>query len=186
MKAVGALQPDLAIVDITLKDTYGIELIKNLRSASPNLPCSSSRCTMSPCTASGRPCRGHGYLNKQEASKKVIAAIRHDPRRRDLRQRQDESAMLQKWRRRQRAGGAAATDVLTTGSWRCSSCSGQGLDGSADRRDAVRQRQDRRGPPRTHQAEAELQDQQRAAALRHPVPDEAVSTACIVNPAIII
>ena len=30
-KAIGALQPDLAIVDITLKDTYGIELVKTWR-----------------------------------------------------------------------------------------------------------------------------------------------------------
>ena len=38
IKAAKELQPDLAIVDITLKDTYGIELIKHLKEILPKLP----------------------------------------------------------------------------------------------------------------------------------------------------
>src|SRR3954465_8518749 len=38
LKAAAALRPDLAIVDITLKDTYGIELIKQLKYEHPGLP----------------------------------------------------------------------------------------------------------------------------------------------------
>src|SRR5688572_27485186 len=36
--AVEAHAPDVAVVDITLKDTYGIELVKQLKEIRPNLP----------------------------------------------------------------------------------------------------------------------------------------------------
>src|SRR5688572_12937341 len=38
LKAVESLSPDIAIIDITLKDTYGIELIKQLKDLHPKLP----------------------------------------------------------------------------------------------------------------------------------------------------
>src|SRR4051812_20299739 len=38
VKAAQCLHPDLAIIDITLKDTYGIELIKHLKTILPKLP----------------------------------------------------------------------------------------------------------------------------------------------------
>src|SRR5690348_16971131 len=38
LTAIQAQRPDIAIVDITLKDTYGIELIKDLKERCPNLP----------------------------------------------------------------------------------------------------------------------------------------------------
>src|SRR5215207_5031221 len=38
LEAVAATQPDIAIVDISLKDSYGIELIKDLKERHPNLP----------------------------------------------------------------------------------------------------------------------------------------------------
>ena len=37
-EAAGALQPDIAIVDISLKTGNGIELIKNLKARYPDLP----------------------------------------------------------------------------------------------------------------------------------------------------
>src|SRR5690349_2737198 len=38
LKRIGQLQPDLAIVDITLKDTYGIELVKDLKERESHVP----------------------------------------------------------------------------------------------------------------------------------------------------
>ncbi|HEY1107014.1 MAG TPA: response regulator transcription factor, partial [Opitutaceae bacterium] len=38
IELVGKLQPDLAIVDIALKTTNGIELTKNIKVQAPNLP----------------------------------------------------------------------------------------------------------------------------------------------------
>ena len=75
--AVDASQPDLAIVDITLKDTYGIELIKQLKEKHPKLPV--LVLSMHDESLYGeRALRAgaRGYLTKQEATKKVVLAIR--------------------------------------------------------------------------------------------------------------
>lgn len=77
IKAVEVLRPDLAIVDITLKDTYGIELIKQLKELHPRLPI--LVLSMHDESLYGeRALRAgaKGYLTKQEATKKVIDAIR--------------------------------------------------------------------------------------------------------------
>ena len=77
LKAIEARPPDIAVVDITLKDTYGIELIKNLKERCPGVPV----LVMSmhdEALYGERAIRAgaKGYLNKQEATKKVIPAIR--------------------------------------------------------------------------------------------------------------
>jgi len=78
--ALAALQtatPDLAIVDITLKDTYGIELIKQIKERYPKLPI--LVLSMHDESLYGeRALRAgaKGYLTKQEATKKVVPAIR--------------------------------------------------------------------------------------------------------------
>jgi len=77
LKAVEAFLPDLAIVDITLKDTYGIELIKQLKERHPKLPI--LVLSMHDESLYGeRALRAGamGYLTKQEATKKVVTAIR--------------------------------------------------------------------------------------------------------------
>jgi DNA-binding NarL/FixJ family response regulator len=75
--AVESTSPDVAIVDISLKDTYGIELIKDLKIRHPKLPVlvlSMHDETMYAERALRAGARG--YLNKQEATKKVIPALR--------------------------------------------------------------------------------------------------------------
>jgi DNA-binding NarL/FixJ family response regulator len=77
LAAVAALRPDIAIVDITLKDTYGIELIKDIKNQFPRLPVlvlSMHEETLYAERALRAGARG--YLNKQEATKKIIPAIR--------------------------------------------------------------------------------------------------------------
>jgi DNA-binding NarL/FixJ family response regulator len=77
IKAVQSFSPDLAIVDITLKDTYGIELIKQLRELRPKLPILVLSMHDEALYAERALRAGaKGYLNKQEATKKVITAIR--------------------------------------------------------------------------------------------------------------
>src|SRR6266568_1545583 len=76
-KAVVDHQPDIAIVDITLKDTYGIELIKEFKDRHPGLPM--LVLSMHDEALYGeRALRAgaRGYLTKQEATKKVVDAIR--------------------------------------------------------------------------------------------------------------
>ena len=77
LEAVADLKPDLAIVDITLKDSYGIELIKQLKDLYPGLP--TLVLSMHDESMYGeRALRAgaKGYLTKQEATKKVVDAIR--------------------------------------------------------------------------------------------------------------
>ncbi|MGN6626657.1 MAG: response regulator transcription factor [Tepidisphaeraceae bacterium] len=77
LKAVQSLQPDLAIVDITLKNTYGIELIKQFKDVCPKLPV--LVLSMHDESLYGeRSLRAgaKGYLTKQEATRQVVTAIR--------------------------------------------------------------------------------------------------------------
>lgn len=77
LDAVAATRPDLAIVDITLKDSYGIELIKQLKELYPDLP--TLVLSMHDESMYGeRALRAgaRGYLTKQEATRKVVDAMR--------------------------------------------------------------------------------------------------------------
>ena len=77
LQAMADISPDLAIVDITLKNSYGIELIKHLKERYPKLPM--LVLSMHDESLYGeRALRAgaKGYLTKQEATKKVVTAIR--------------------------------------------------------------------------------------------------------------
>ena len=77
IQGVHATKPDLAIVDISLRNASGIELIKDLRIARPNLAVlvlsmhEESRYAESALRAGAK-----GYVIKRESTKKVIEAIR--------------------------------------------------------------------------------------------------------------
>ncbi len=77
MQAIGRLNPDLVIVDIGLKDTSGMELIKDLKIQHPHLPV----LTLSmydEAVYGERALRAgaKGYVMKQEATENVVTAIR--------------------------------------------------------------------------------------------------------------
>jgi DNA-binding NarL/FixJ family response regulator len=77
LKAVAEHRPDVAIVDISLKDSYGIELVKQLKELYPDMP--ALVLSMHDELMYGeRALRAgaRGYLTKQEASKKVVDAVR--------------------------------------------------------------------------------------------------------------
>jgi len=114
LKLIGQLQPDIAIVDITLKDTYGIELIKNLKEKESHIPV--LVLSMHEESMYGeRAIRAgaKGYLNKQEASKKVVNAIRTILAGDIFVSDQMKSAMLQKMSGGHRPEGQTPTDVLS-------------------------------------------------------------------------
>ena len=77
LSAVGSMPPDLAIVDISLKSSSGLELIKNLRELAPGVPVlvlsmhDESLYAERVLRAGAR-----GYVNKSETAQKVIEAIR--------------------------------------------------------------------------------------------------------------
>ena len=77
IERIEQIKPDLAIVDITLKTSHGLELIKDLQSRMPELPVlvlsmhDESLYAERVLRAGAR-----GYITKQEATKKVLVAIR--------------------------------------------------------------------------------------------------------------
>jgi DNA-binding NarL/FixJ family response regulator len=77
MKAVKELKPDLVIVDISLKETSGMELIKDLNAQYPNLPVLALSMHDESLYAERVLRAGaRGYIMKAEATEKVIIAIR--------------------------------------------------------------------------------------------------------------
>ena len=130
-KLIGQLQPDLAIVDITLKDTYGIELVKTLKEREGHIPV--LVLSMHDESVYGeRAIRAgaRGYLNKQEASKKVVAAIRSILAGEVFVSDKMKSAMLQKMAaggQRGAGGGGAPTDALSDRELEVFQLLGQGL-----------------------------------------------------------
>jgi DNA-binding NarL/FixJ family response regulator len=128
LKSIAALQPDIAIVDITLKDTYGIELIKSLKEREGHIPV--LVLSMHDESLYGeRAIRAgaKGYLNKQEASKKVIAAIRTILAGEIFVSEKMKSAMLHKMSGGQRPEGGSPTDVLSDRELEVFQLLGQGL-----------------------------------------------------------
>jgi len=75
--AIRQFHPDMVIVDISLKDTSGVELIKDLKVQFPELP-------VLPLSMHDEAVYGEralragarGYIMKQEATEKVVTAIR--------------------------------------------------------------------------------------------------------------
>jgi DNA-binding NarL/FixJ family response regulator len=77
LEQIEKLKPDLAIVDITLRSTSGLELIKDLKNRAPDVPAlvismhDESLYAERVLRAGGR-----GYVMKQEGGKKLMEAIR--------------------------------------------------------------------------------------------------------------
>ena len=77
MAAIADLQPDLAIVDITLQGTNGIELIKNIVAQWPELPILVlSMHDESLYAERALRAGAKGYVMKQEATEKLTGALR--------------------------------------------------------------------------------------------------------------
>lgn len=77
MQAVVASKPEVAIVDISLKDSSGIELIKDLKQACPSLiVLVLSMHEESHYAERALRAGAKGYIMKRETTKNVIAAIR--------------------------------------------------------------------------------------------------------------
>lgn len=128
VKQVAAAAPDIAIVDITLKDTYGIELIKQLKELHPKLPI--LVLSMHDESVYGeRALRAgaKGYLTKQEASKKIIDAIRRILRGEIYVSDKLAGALVRKVAGGNTEGGGTLIDVLTDRELEVFQLLGQGL-----------------------------------------------------------
>lgn len=77
ISAVASAKPDLVIADINLKNSSGIELIKNLKESHPDIPVLVlSMHDESLYAERAFRAGAHGYVNKRETAQKMIQAIR--------------------------------------------------------------------------------------------------------------
>jgi DNA-binding NarL/FixJ family response regulator len=77
LKAIAACKPDVAIVDLSLKGTSGLELLKDLKVRFPKLPVLVlSMYDESMYAERALRAGAKGYMMKEEATEKVLAAIR--------------------------------------------------------------------------------------------------------------
>ncbi|HWI57481.1 MAG TPA: response regulator transcription factor [Bacillota bacterium] len=77
LEVIGATHPDLVIVDLTLKESHGLDLIKDLRLQHPSLLILVVSMHDESLHAERVIRAGaHGYITKQEATRKVMQAIR--------------------------------------------------------------------------------------------------------------
>src|ERR1700678_3543183 len=77
MKALAAARPDILIADISLNGPDGLDLLKNLRILYPDLPVLIlSMHDESIYAERALRARANGYIMKQEATEKVLVAVR--------------------------------------------------------------------------------------------------------------
>jgi DNA-binding NarL/FixJ family response regulator len=77
LEKIQATQPDIVIADISLKTTHGLELVKDLQSCAPSLPVLILSMHDESLYAERVLRAGaKGYITKQEATKKILPAIR--------------------------------------------------------------------------------------------------------------
>ena len=77
LAAIAATSPELAIVDISLKSSSGVELIKNLKAQCPALPVLVLSMHDESLYAERVLRAGaHGYINKSETAQKMVEAVR--------------------------------------------------------------------------------------------------------------
>ena len=77
LEVIEKIQPDLAIIDLTLKNSHGLELIKDLNVMHPRVKVLVLSMQEESLYAERTIRAGaHGYITKQEATRKVLQAIR--------------------------------------------------------------------------------------------------------------
>lgn len=128
IKAVQTFAPDMAIVDITLKDSYGIELVKQLRELDPKLlMLVVSMHEESMYGERALRAGARGYLAKHEASKKIIDAIRKIMRGEIYVSDELNRVLLQKLAGAKSAQGESPIDILTDRELEIFQLLGQGI-----------------------------------------------------------
>src|SRR3954466_2031598 len=114
LEMLGKLQPDLAIVDVSLKTTNGLELTKNIKAHAPNLPILVVSMHDEGLYAERALRAGAmGYVMKQEAGEKVALAIQHLLRGEIFLSSRMKEKMLHRFVNKKREGMVFSIDTLS-------------------------------------------------------------------------
>ena len=169
LKAMRAARPDLALVDISLKDADGLELLKELKAQGAEFPVLILSMHDESLYAEPRLRAGaRGYVMKQEPPDVLLGAIRRVLAGEIYVSPRMGATLLRRMVGSREVAAASPMERLTDRELEVFRLIGGRPVRPRDRRPALPQRQDGRGPPRAHQGEAEPPDQRRAAPLRDP------------------
>jgi DNA-binding NarL/FixJ family response regulator len=114
LELLGKLQPDLAIIDVSLKTTNGLELTKNIKAHAPNLPILVVSMHDEGLYAERALRAGAmGYVMKQEAGEKVAVAIQHLLRGEIFLSSRMKEKMLHRFVNKKREGMVFSIDTLS-------------------------------------------------------------------------
>ena len=165
-----ALRPDVAIVDIALKDSSGIELIKDLKQSCPEVAVlvlsmhEESHYAERALRAGAR-----GYVMKRETTRKVIAAISQVLEGKLCVSEAVAAAMAAQFVEGKTLATGSPVEQLSDRELEVFELLGPGPHDAADCRNAPRQPQDRPSLLRADQGEAEPRQRHRTAAGGRPL-----------------
>ena len=169
LQLVTSSNADLAIVDLSLGDGNGLDLIRALREAAPRVPVLVLSMHDEALFAERALRAGaRGYIMKQEAIDGLVHAIQEVLAGRMYVSDQMSQQMLERISHDTPVTGGRLGG-LTDRELEVFELIGRGLTYGGDRRTAGRQHQDHRDIPIEHQIEAGSQGRERADPLRHHV-----------------
>ena len=161
LRLIGTLKPDVAIVDLTLKDGSGLELVKDLKLRQPGLPV--LVLSMHDETLYGeRVLRAgaRGYVMKDQAADKVVAALRRVLAGEVYLSDKMALRVLDRFAGKPASAGSPV-DLLSDRETRGLPTDRPRHRHAPDRGEAPPQRQDGRNLPRAHQDQIEARNRRR-------------------------
>ena len=178
MEVIRKLNPDMAIVDLSLPGANGIELIKNIRAEFPSLPILVlSMHDESLYALRALRAGADGYVMKHEAMANVIQAIREVFNGRPYLSPAMAAQVITKFAHRQAEGEVDAVERLSDRELEILELIGKGQRSASDREAVASQPQDGGDTPCTHQRQARPEKFARSRALRPAMAERAQRVA---------
>ena len=170
VQAIATAKPDVLVVDISLNGPDGLDLLKDVRTRYPELPVLIlSMHDESIYAERALRAGAQGYIMKQEATEKVLVALRRILSREIYVSERIANRMLQRYIGSPSAGSSSSIADLTDRELEVFRLIGEGHSHAADRGGASHQREDGGILPGTHQGEIVAAQCPRTGAARHPV-----------------
>ena len=173
MQAIAQLQPDIMILDISLNGPDGLESLKNIRATDPDLPVLILSMHDEAIYAErALRARANGYIMKQEATEKVLVAVRRILNGDVYLSDRMSNKMLQQY-----IGGAptmiqSRIASLSDRELEVFRLIGEGRAHTRDRRGTAPECEDRRDLPGPHQGETRSAQRTRTYSARDSVEDQ--------------